>query len=108
MMGVWIESSQESAAYHVLSMGEGDKAKSVRELAHRFPVELGDSYRVCSMGGNERGESAANCRTVTAAIASPIVDFRLSSDTESVSRESSVSLTASWPQSTERISVASW
>ncbi len=96
MMGVWITAHQDSAAYHVLTVGEGDDAKTVREDMHRFPVEVGKAYRVCAVAGNERGESAPNCRAVAAAITSPIVDLRLSIDTESTGRETSAALTATW------------
>lgn len=92
MMGVWIVDAQESADYHVLSVQHGDEdAVSVRSAMHRFPVEVGQAYEVCAKAGNERGDSDASCRSVTAEISSPIVGFSVSAEGAATG-----SLDASW------------
>lgn len=81
MMAIWITSNSAGADYHAITVGDSDPVKvTAKPASYRTPVELGTAYTVCVTAGNQRGESKAKCRRLTAEISSPIDSIRVRPD----------------------------
>ena len=76
MLGVWITDPQEGADYHMFRVGDAAPVKmAAPEMQHRFSAQMGDEIQLCVTAGNERGESAAECRAIVIRPDSPFTDL---------------------------------
>ncbi|MCY4559396.1 MAG: fibronectin type III domain-containing protein [Chloroflexi bacterium] len=76
MLGVWITDPQEGADHHTFRVGDADPVKmAAPKMQHRFPAQMGSEIELCVTAGNERGESAEECRQIVIRPDSPFSDL---------------------------------
>ncbi len=76
---VAVSSPQDQAKYHMFSVGDAAGVKVTRpDAAHKFAVELGDTYRIGVAAGNEFGTGEYGYRDVLAVMVPDPPSFTLS------------------------------